>query len=140
MQFSTIDEAWGKRKIYNTSQEATETDIKKSSEPTPILKENKINYSLPVNNKKVYFNHTEESLFDGYTDTINDKYERNELIKRVLKSKRCRDVLRKKFSPDLLAKLNSIIEDYRDLFVLVLVGFCILIFLNMMYNINKSTK
>lgn len=139
MQFSTIDEAWGRKKLRESTQEktVTETEVKM---PPPILKEEKPTYQIPLQNKRVYFNQTEDSLFDGYTDTINDRHERNALIKRVLKSKRCRDVLRKKFSPNLMLKLNTIMEDYRDLFVLILVGFCILIFFNMLYNINKSSK
>ena len=134
MQFCTIDEAWGdKKKIKENIQES----IKKSDieiTESPIIKKTFVNNKKP---KKIYFNHTEESLYEGFTDTINDRTVRNKLLERVLKSRRCRDVLRKKFRPNLINKLNIMLDDYRDVIVLVLIGFCILIFLNMLYNINK---
>ena len=134
MNFSTIDEVWGNRRNVKEEENITESSM---PPPTPIIKKQKPK-NIPVVNKKVYFNQTEDSYTDAYTDTINDRHERNELINRVLKSKRCRSALRRKFSPDILLKLNTILEDYRDLFVLVLVGFCIIIFLSMLYNMNKK--
>jgi hypothetical protein len=137
MNFSTIDEVWGNKKKIKEEVIITESSLPPENLPPPIIKKpKKREYNIP--SKKVYFNHTEDSYTDAYTDTINDRHERNELIDRVLKSKRCRNVLRKKFSPNILLKLNNILEDYRDLFVLVLVGFCILIFFSMLYNMNRK--
>jgi len=128
MQFCTIDEAWGNRN-HKLSEKQLSSE---SSEESPI-KENFKNKKK----KKVYFNHTEESLYEGLTDTINDQYERNKLVNKVLKSRRCRDILRKKFQPNLINKVNIILDDYRDIIVLVLIGFFIVIFLKTLNNINN---
>jgi len=143
MQFCTLDEAWGNNKEYFTNNENDNENKNKmeqknldlSSDSTEKEKENFV--ALKKLPKKIYYNATEESLLENFTDTINDKRERDKLIQKVLKSRRCRDVLRKKFRPNLINKLILILDDYRDVIVLVLIGFCIVIFLNMLYNINR---
>jgi len=143
MQFCTLDEAWGHKECFtndnvtNVTNEKNQINENITDTASDIMqKETFINNKKPQ--KKIYYNATEESLFDNYTDTINDRHERDKLLQRVLKSRRCRDVLRKKFRPDLINKLILILDDYRDVIVLLLVGFCIIIFLNMLYNINQK--
>jgi hypothetical protein len=148
MQFCTLNEAWGNKECFTDNNVTNSTNVtnKKNENITetesdimqkePLISHNKYTYKKPQ--KKIYYSATEESLFDNYTDTINDKHERDKLLQKVLKSRRCRDVLRKKFRPDLINKLILILDDYRDVIVLLLVGFCIVIFLNMLYNINKK--
>ena len=143
MQFCTIDEAWGRRKLDETDKEKSvvEPDKNATENSIPsIINNNKIIKNLNPNNfkKRIYFNNTEDSFNDGYTDTINDRNERNALINKVLNSKRCRDTLRKKLTPNLVNKLNILLENYKDVIIIVLIGFCILIFLNMLYNISKK--
>lgn len=143
MQFCTIDEAWGRRKLDETDKEKSvvEPDKNATENSIPsIINNNKIIKNLNPNNfkKRIYFNNTEDSFNDGYTDTINDRNERNALINKVLNSKRCRDTLRKKLTPNLVNKLNIMLENYKDVIIIVLIGFCILIFLNMLYNISKK--
>ena len=143
MQFCTLNEAWGNKdyitenfKQDNNNKTDTDKEIEDVYIPTP--KETFKNTSKNSKKlKKVYYNATEESLYEPFTDTINDQRERDKLINRVLKSRRCRNVLRKKFRPNLVNKLLLILDDYRDVIVLVLIGFCIIIFLNMIYNINR---
>jgi len=132
MQFCTIDEAWGNKKIKEN--DSIRKSVTESTESPKIEKSFKSNKK---SKKKLYFNHTEESLYEGFTDTINDKNVRDKLLERVLKSRRCRDVLRKKFRPNLVNKLNIMLDDYRDVIVLILVGFSIIVFLSMLYNLNR---
>ena len=147
MQFCTLNEAWGNKdyitenfkkedKNYNKSDTKTESDnINDVYIPSP--KETFRN-TRKKQKKNIYYNATEESLYEPFTDTINDQRERDKLINKVLKSRRCRNVLRKKFRPNLINKLLLILDDYRDVIVLILIGFCIIIFLNMIYNINRK--
>ena len=137
MQFCTLDEAWGNNKEYFTNNKKEETMEQKNLELSSDSTEKEPFVPAKKQPKKIYYNATEESLFENFTDTINDKRERDKLIQKVLKSRRCRDVLRKKFRPNLINKLILILDDYRDVIVLVLIGFCIVVFLNMLYNINK---
>jgi hypothetical protein len=135
MQFCTIDEAWGNKKIKeNFKNDSIKKSVTESTESPKIEETFK---PTKKSKKKLYFNHTEESMYEGFTDTINDKNVRNKLLERVLKSRRCRDVLRKKFRPNLVNKLNIMLDDYRDVIVLILVGFSIIVFLSMLYNLNK---
>lgn len=143
MQFCTLNEAWGNKDyITENFKQDNKPDNKSDTEKNiedvhiPVQKETFKNARKPV--KNVYYNATEESLYEPFTDTINDHKERDKLINRVLKSRRCRNVLRKKFRPNLVNKLILILDDYRDVIVLVLIGFCIIIFLNMIYNINRK--
>ena len=112
MQFCTIDEAWGKP----TNNEHTEQQNNVKETFIPVKKN--IKYSID----------TDESLFENFTDTITDKHERNKLLSRVLK---------KKFRPDLLEKINNLFDDYRDIVVLILIGFAIIIFLSLIRKLNK---
>ena len=136
MQFCTLNEAWGNKDyITENFKQDNKPDNKSDTEKNiddvyiPAPKETFKNSKKPI--KNVYYNATEESLYEHFTDTINDHRERDKLINRVLKSRRCRNVLRKKFRPNLVNKLILILDDYRDVIVLVLIGFCIIIFLNM---------
>ena len=135
MQFCTIDEAWGNKKFKeNFKNDSIKKSVTESTESPKIEETFK---PTKKSKKKLYFNHTEESMYEGFTDTINDKNVRNKLLERVLKSRRCRDVLRKKFRPNLVNKLNIMLDDYRDVIVLILVGFSIIVFLSMLYNLNR---
>lgn len=137
MQFCTLDEAWGNNKEYFTNNQKEDKMEQKNLELSSSSSEKENFVAVKKQPKKIYYNATEESLLENFTDTINDKRERDKLIQKVLKSRRCRDVLRKKFRPNLINKLILILDDYRDVIVIVLIGFCIVIFLNMLYNINR---
>ena len=88
--------------------------------------------------RQKYYTATEDSYYENFTDTIHDSRERDKLLSKVLKSRRCRDVLRKKFRPNLVNKLLLLFDDYRDVLVLMLVGFCFIIFFNLLYNLNSK--
>ena len=114
MQFCTLNEAWGnkdnieKNNKTNNIENTAESTVSESS-ASPVIE--KFKYKKKNKNKKSilkkrnYYNTTEDSYYENFTDTINDSKEREKLIKRVLKSRRCRDVLRNKFRPNLVNKL-----------------------------------
>jgi hypothetical protein len=147
MQFCTINEAWGKNEHINYTKNSQSEQSKKSkimetnmndSTDSSIIEtfiEQKKQKRRP---KQQYYTATEDSYYETYTDTINDSRERDKLIQKVLKSRRCRNVLRKKFRPNLINKLLLVFDDYKDVLVLMLVGFCFIIFLNLLYNINSK--
>jgi|TARA_Y100000991_G_scaffold215600_1_gene206760 polyribonucleotide nucleotidyltransferase len=138
MQFCTINEAWGNNEYITENLKNEKSDTEKNIETqsdSPIKETFK---KIKKQKKNIYYNATEDSIYENFTDTINDKREREKLIGKVLKSRRCRDVLRKKFRPNLVNKLILMLDDYRDVIVLVLIGFSIIIFLNMIYNLNRN--
>ena len=138
MQFCTINEAWGNNEYITENLKNEKSDTEKNIETqsdSPIKETFK---KVKKQKKNIYYNATEDSVYENFTDTINDRREREKLISKVLKSRRCRNVLRKKFRPNLVNKLILILDDYRDVIVLILIGFCVIIFLNLIYNLNRN--
>lgn len=156
MQFCTLNEAWGNTQTQNNKQtieslentpiqnnkqthnnkQKMETNITNISDSSDI--ETFINLKKNKNKKYYTATTTEDSYYENFTDTINDSKERNKIINKVLKSRRCRDILRNKFRPNLINKLIILFDDYRDVFVLILIGFCFIIFFNLLCNLNKK--
>ena len=132
MQFCTIDEAWG-RKNYSIDNNINEIgEISGFNEKIPSL--NSIN---KTNNEQIDEMTNNDSLFNTLTETTLDRKDCRKLIDRVLKSRKCRNALRRRFSPKILEKLDILLDDYRDLVVLVLLGFSIVLFFNLVRNLNK---
>ena len=146
MQFCTINEAWGNKEQITNQYKNSQSENKNNKMETNMddstdssIVETFIEQKRKKRKEKQkYYTATEDSYYETYTDTINDSREREKLISKVLKSRRCRDVLRKKFRPNLINKLILLFDDYRDVLVLMLVGFCFIIFLSMLWNLNKK--
>lgn len=77
---------------------------------------------------------SDSSLIETFTESIKDKSKCNKLVNHILKCKKCRDKLRKKFRPPLVKKLNILFDDNKDLLVIILVGFAILIFFKIIFS------
>ena len=154
MQFCTINEAWGNKKNIETydkhdsiNKNKMETNMDDTTDSSIVetfieqKKNNKRNKRKDYERQRErqrYYTATEDSYYENFTDTIHDSREREKLLSKVLKSRRCRDVLRKKFRPNLVNKLLLLFDDYRDVLVLMLVGFCFIIFFNLLYNLNSK--
>lgn len=138
MQFCTINEAWGNNEYITENQKNEKSDTERNIETQSDSPIKETFVKVKKQKKNIYYNATEDSVYENFTDTINDRRERDKLISKVLKSRRCRNVLRKKFRPNLVNKLILILDDYRDVIVLILIGFSIIIFLNMIYNLNRN--
>ena len=48
--------------------------------------------------------------------------------------------MREQFRPKILENFEDIIQTNRDIIVLILVGLCLMIFLNMISNITSNTN
>ena len=138
MQFCTINEAWGNNEYITENQKNEKSDTERNIETQSDSPIKETFVKVKKQKKNIYYNATEDSVYENFTDTINDRRERDKLISKVLKSRRCRNVLRKKFRTNLVNKLILILDDYRDVIVLILIGFSIIIFLNMIYNLNRN--
>lgn len=149
MQFCTLNEAWGNTQTQYNEEKIDPIQDKKPPPHKQKMETNLNNISdssdietfinLKKKNKKHYTaTTTEDSYYENFTDTINDGKERSKLINKVLKSRRCRDILRNKFRPNLINKLIILFDDYRDVLVLILIGFCFIIFFNLLCNLNKK--
>jgi hypothetical protein len=141
MNFCNIDEAWGKNHqnyISKNFKDSTEEECISTSsiESIEIRKKNK----KPKKDKKKYIptetlTMSDSSLIETFTESIKDKKNCGKLVNHIMKCKKCRDKLRAKFRPPLVSKLNNLFDDNKDIFVLILVGFAILIFFKLIYSI-----
>tara|TARA_E500000178_G_scaffold344988_1_gene394124 strand:+ start:1001 stop:1423 length:423 start_codon:yes stop_codon:yes gene_type:complete len=139
MNFCSIDEAWGKSHqnyISKNFKDSTEEDCISTSsiESIEIKTKNK------KKDKKKYIptetlTMSDSSLIETFTESIKDKKNCGRLVNHIMKCKKCRDKLRAKFRPPLVSKLNNLFDDNKDIFVLILIGFAILIFFKLMYSL-----
>ena len=52
-----------------------------------------------------------------------------------MKSRKCKKYLRNKFRPKILEKLEDIIDEYRDLIVLILICYAIYLFVSIINDV-----
>lgn len=154
MQYCSINEAWEKNKL--SKQYKNYNKIKKSetnnntiesfepidnssltySAPTP---ENRLTYKKNIKNKRIYNNSTDTDFFHT-TDTLSSFgiSKCSKLMKKIKNCKGCRRKLRSKFRPKILEKLEYLLEDYKEVIVLILLGIALFIFINLIQNIIKK--
>jgi hypothetical protein len=128
MLYCSIEEAWGN---YNQ-------DKHKELE---INKETKDNKNVKKNIKNLAENLV-ENLVENFTESVTEDHKLseedcNKIIKHVMKCKKCQKKLKEMLTPKLISILKNLLEDYRDLFVLLLVGISILLFFNLVSNISN---
>lgn len=120
MHYSSIEEVWGTSNFIEKMDEVKlepvqpiiPQEIKQPTQPTQqIIKPvNDINFDL--------------------SETTIDEEECKILIQKIMKSKKCKKYLRNKFRPKILEKLEDIIDEYRDLIVLILICYAIYLFVS----------
>jgi len=154
MEYCSINEAWGQDKItnqykkYQNSEKSVEhfepidptTNSYSDINHTPT---ERLTYQKDLKKKrKKYSKHITESEVFHTTDTMSSILSRkcSKLITHISKCKKCKRKLRNKFRPKLIEKLEYLFEDYREVFVLILLGISLLVFINLVQSIvsNKN--
>lgn len=134
MQFCSIDEAWGSNNCQYYKNESSPNDtIKNEIKEQPKQHGKKVTFHKDTE-VNVSSDSEADTIYENFTDTINKK-DMKKIINKVMKSKKCRRILKNKFRPPIYEKLNLILEDYKDIIILVLIGFSILIFFKMLTSI-----
>ena len=145
MNFCSIDEAWGNSNNHQTFisknfKDSTEEECISSSSIGSIeIKKrpnHKINYTDTVtSNSRNSRSETDDlSLIETFTESVKDKKNCNKLVNHILKCKKCRNKLRNKFRPQLVKKINNLFDDNKDIAVLILIAFAIVIFFKLIYS------
>ena len=111
MLYCSIDEAWGSNNI------------------SPLIKKKKYK-------KKIIENFTETVKETNELSDINCK----KIINHVMKCKKCYKKLQHKFRPKILGLLHDIIDEYREMIVLVLIGLFLMLFFNLINNLLNNKK
>ena len=119
MHYSSIEEVWGTNNFIEKMDE-TKTEQVQQIIPQEIKQPTQTTQQIkPVN----------DINFD-LSETTIDEEECKILIQKIMKSKKCKKYLRNKFRPKILEKLEDIIDEYRDLVVLILICYAIYLFVS----------
>ena len=124
--YCSLEEAWGKNSISKFYEDKKITTLKKDRVIEPF---------------------TEESINQTECTTISDCDEQiNKIFKHISKCEKCQKKLYKKLSKkfgnsnNLVEKFREIINNNNEIIVVVLLGICILIFLNLVKSLLSSNK
>ena len=124
MNYCTLKEAWGQdNNTGDIYEKFNNTNNKKRKKP---IKKNIIE--------------TFAEKVETYSESAAETYNCKKIINHIKKCKKCQMKLRKEFCPKLLSNVQGILNENRDLFVLVLLGICIVLFFNIIMSINKESS
>jgi len=68
---------------------------------------------------------------------FNDN-ECKKVIKHIMNCKKCYNKLSMKFRPKILGLLHDIINEYREMIVLILIGLFLMLFFNLVNNLSNK--
>jgi hypothetical protein len=135
MNYCTIQDAWGNNNEFSNQYKSYMNN-----------KDNKNNMQISQNNKSMITDVSSLNIplntehFNSNTINPNTLYHINNcanFIEHIRTCKECRAKMRDYFKPKIIEKMNDIIEDNKDIIVLILIGLSILLFFNMINNITK---
>ena len=119
MNYCSINDAWG-RNNYISDQFS--------------------NYSSPVNklHDKEHFSNILPPQNDMLNNNLTIEPTCNEYIIHINNCKKCYNIMRNKFRPKVIENFQTIVEDNKDIIVLILIGIFIILFFNMINNLTKN--
>ena len=120
MNFCSIQDAWGQNYNYGRPLEKFTSD-----ESNNIFETSKANYS---NENHTNENHTNEIYLNEYNC--------NNFLNHLNKCNKCHKIMRERYRPQILVSLLNIIEEYKDIIVLILIGISIMLFFNLIKSIG----
>ena len=101
------------------------------------------NFNLPSQKIKEYMNNTNNiNNINKTNDSNNDKLNNIDncvkLLNHMKNCPKCYQEIREHFRPQIIEKFQNIIDNNKDIIVLFLIGFFIVLFLNLINNITSS--
>ena len=160
MQYCTLDDAWGIDKITNNYKKYMNNDINNINNNNDInnINNNNINNNInninndinnDMNNNKIN-KHTIEQFENNYDNNYNNYTNKsimnNDIFNKSIcdnfiihlhNCKYCQSKMKNYLRPNIIDNLYSVIDNNKDIIVLILIGICILLFFNLIINITK---
>jgi len=122
MNYCSLQEAWGQND-YITNQ------YKKYN--------SEYNHSDSFNSEKTLENFSSD---ENHTDHIEKIDNCNDFFLHLKSCKKCQKMIKNKYRPKILETFSEILDDNKDIVVLILVGICIMLFFNLVNSITKNEK
>lgn len=133
MNYCTIQDAWGNNNEFSNqyknymNNKDNISNVQNNTKQTVSITSPQ---NLPLNNVTEHFNNIKTNNLFNIEDCA-------QFIEHISTCKECRRKMRNHFKPKIIEKMTDMIEDNKDIIVLILIGLSILLFLNMINNITK---
>ena len=137
MNYCTIQDAWGNNNEFSNqyknymNNKDNISNVQNNTTHTATAIANVSQLGEPIKNTTEHFNNTVKT---GHLCDINDCMQ---FIEHISTCRECRNKMRDHFKPKIIEKMTDMIEDNKDIIVLILIGLSILLFFNMINNITK---
>jgi len=86
-----------------------------------------------------------KKVIENFTESVKEKkeisdYDCKKIMKHITKCPKCYRKLSNKFKPKLLYLLHDILDEYREMIVLILMGIFLMTFFNLINNLSREKK
>ena len=129
MNYCSLQDAWGNNHTIGKQYQKYMVERQdKAIESFTEVDDNIEPREAPVEQKKVVIPKVHK------TCSINDC---NDIMSHIKQCKKCQKKIKQLFKPKLLDNVNEMIDDNRDVIVLILFGISIVLFFKLINNITK---
>ena len=149
MNYCSIEDAWGKvNYMSNQYKEHMSNNITKeyisNTHNVENFDNNTSNSQQQIQlNQPISYNTTQPSL-DRRTDIpfndVHDLYNCDDFIKHIKTCRKCYNKTKNYFKPKIMESIHELIECNKDSIVLILIGFSILLFFNLLNNLTYKNN
>lgn len=122
MNYCSLQEAWGQNDYITTQYKKYNSEY---------------NHSDSFNSEKTLENLSSD---ENHTDHIEKIDNCNDFFLHLKSCKKCQKMIENKYRPKILETFSEILDDNKDIVVLILVGICIMLFFNLVNSITKNEK
>lgn len=120
MNYCTIEDAWGKS---NNVSEQFKEHMTNTSTFQPIIKES---CTISTKNNNLNLN-----------NHMNVYSECQMFMNHIKNCRQCYNKLKFQFRPKIIETFQDLVDENRDIIVIILIGISILLFLNLVNNVTK---
>jgi predicted nucleic acid-binding Zn-ribbon protein len=120
MNYCSINEAWGQANYISKQFNKVNKVINNSEK---VIRNKKKHIEKFTNSNKVNKNKVNPC---------------NSFITHMKTCSHCRNKMREHFKPKIVENFEDIIQNNRDVIVLILIGLCFMIFFNMLMNVTSK--
>ncbi len=142
MNYCSIEDAWGRQN--HASDQINNYMIDKGYKSEPVQSCNKSQQNNVKPNKLIQYENFES--VEPLTSTIqnvvhqshDELYDCNSFFNHIKNCRKCYSRMKNRFRPKLIENFSDIVDDNRDVIVMILIGISIILFFNLINNVTKN--